>query len=260
MSNNQPIGFFDSGIGQLSVLIETQKLLPKENFVVFADHVHNPLGQKTPAQIKKFTAEATSYLMKKHNIKVMVIACNTASVLGLDYLREKFNIPIVGTVPAVKTAFADSKKPKVVVMSTPATAKSKYLDDLIRKYGHKSRTLKIGCAGLEEAIEVLNKNNIDKMLKKYTDRIKKFSPNIVVLGCTHYPLIKNRIKSFLPGVKVIDSGQAIAHRIKQVLKEKKLRSTKKTQDLYYTTRKPQLFSKVASILLKSKVKTIKAIT
>ena len=258
--NNNPIGFFDSGVGQLSILNEVKKLLPGENYAIYADQANNPLGQKTPTQIRKLTAEATSYLIKKHSIKAMVIACNTASVLGLDYLREKFNIPIVGTVPAVKAAFAGSKKSKVVVMSTPATSKSKYLDDLIKKYGDKSRTLKLGCAGLEEAIEVLNKNTINKLLGTYADRIKKFGPNIVVLGCTHYPLIKNKIQKELGiGIKVIDSGKAIALRVKEILKKDRLFSGKKEKDYYYTTGDPELFSKIASTLIKYKILAQKAL-
>src|SRR3989344_26660 len=114
MKSNNPIGFFDSGVGQLSVLLEVKKFLPWENYVIFADQVHNPYGDKSEAQIKRYTKEAT--------------------VLALSYLRENFDIPIVGTVPAVKSAYNKSKKLKVAVMSTPATAKSKYLDDLVQKF------------------------------------------------------------------------------------------------------------------------------
>lgn len=251
--NNSPIGFFDSGVGLLSVLKETKKLLPRENFVIFADQLHNPYGEKSPNQIKKYTHDATKFLITKHKIKMMVLACNTATVLALDYLRNKFNIPIVGTIPAVKPAFKGSKNTRVAIMSTPATAKSWYLDNLIKNFGDGIRTLKVGCVGLEEAIEYLNDEEIKKTLDFYLSKVKKFKPSALVLGCTHYPLIKNRIKRVLPQVKIIDSGGAIARRIKDVLAQTDSLSKKKIADVYYTTGDPQIFANVASLLIKSKI-------
>ncbi len=258
MANNNPIGFFDSGIGLISVLKETKKILPFENFAILADQAHNPFGEKTKDQIKKFTADATSYLVKKHKIKMIVIACNTATVLGLDYLREKFSIPTVGTVPAVKVAFSKSSEAKVAIMSTPATAKSQYLDNLINKFGSKSLTLKIACTGLEEAIEILDKNQIETLIKKYIKPIIKFRADIVVLGCTHYPLVKNKIRKNLSAhTKIIDSSLAISKRVRQILLENNLQAQKRQRDFYYTTGDPRLFSQTVSKLLKSNIQASK---
>lgn len=251
--NNSPIGFFDSGVGLFSILKETKKLLSRENFVIFADQGHNPYGEKTKSQIKRFAQDATNFLIKKHKIKMMVLACNTATVLALESLRKKFDIPIVGTVPAVKPAFGTSKDTRVAIMSTPATAKSKYLASLIKDFGDNSRTLKVGCAGLEEAIEYGNERLIFATLDFYLAKIKKFKPDVVVLGCTHYPLVKNRIESSLPKVKIIDSSQAIARRIKGILIRTNLLSKKKIGDIYYTTGDPRIFSKITGDLLKSKI-------
>ena len=254
MKSNNPIGFFDSGVGQLSVLLEVKKFLPWENYVIFADQVHNPYGDKSEAQIKRYTKEATAFLIRKHQIKMMVLACNTATVLALSYLRENFDIPIVGTVPAVKSAYNKSKKLKVAVMSTPATAKSKYLDDLVQKFENGAGTLKIGCYGLEEAIEVLDNKKIDKLIKTYTKKIKDFGADVVVLGCTHYPLIKTLIqKQLRRTATIIDSGRPIARHIRQVLENNKELSKKKHADIYYTTGSPQLFARVASKFLKHKI-------
>ena len=251
--NNNPIGFFDSGVGLISVLKETKKLLPLENFVIFADQGHNPYGEKSKVQIRKYAKDAISYLIKKHQIKMMVLACNTATVLALDFLRKHFEIPIVGTVPAVKTAYGHSKKSKIAVMSTPATAKSQYLKTLIKDHGRNAKTLKVGCFGLEEAIEILDKKRISSLSKKYTIPINKFGADVVVLGCTHYPLVKDQIrKNLTDKIKIIDSGQAIAKRVKSLLADNV--SQKRAKDFYYTSGDSQLFSRVASTLLRSKIR------
>lgn len=257
--NNDPIGFFDSGIGLFSILAETKKILPLENFVIFADQGHNPYGEKSPKQIRKYTRDATDFLIRCHSIKMMVLACNTATVLAINSLRRNFTIPIVGTVPAVKPAFKGSEDTRVAIMSTPATAKSQYLASLIKDFGNSPKTLKVGCAGLEEAIEGQDEEKIKKTLDVNLSKIKKFNPDIVVLGCTHYPLIKNKIKSSLPRAKIIDSGKAIAKRIKKLLEDSGSASNKRTADFYYTTASPQFFSKVVSTLIKKKVTAQKAV-
>ena len=256
-SANNPIGFFDSGVGLISVLIETKKLLPKENFVIFADQKHNPFGQKSKKQVKKYMLQATKFLMEKHNIKMMVIACNTASVLGLDYLRKQFHIPVIGVVPSVKTAYEFTETKKIVVMSTPATTRSPYLEDLVKKFGKGIKTFKLGCGGLEEAIEILDEKEIEKVLDKYIKRIKKFNPDIVVLGCTHYPLIRSEIQKKLGKIKIIDSGPAIAKRIKEVLGNSNQLSSKRESDIYYTTGKPQVFSQIVSVFLNQQIEAKK---
>lgn len=256
--NNQPIGFFDSGVGLISVLKETQKLLPKENFVIYADQGHNPYGEKTRTQIKKYAKDATSLLVKKHNIKMMVLACNTATVLALDSLRKSFDIPFIGTVPAVKPAILKSKKLKIAIVSTPVTAKSSYLKNLIKEFSLNAEVLNLGCPGLEEAIEILDLAQIDKQLKKYLKKVKEFKADVLVLGCTHYPLVKKRISKILGReILVIDSGQAIAQRIKSVLAGFNKLSKSWQKNFYYTTGNSKLFSKVASTLLQSKIEAQK---
>lgn len=254
MAKNQPIGFFDSGVGLYSVLKETKKLLPGESYVIYADQGHNPYGEKSQQQIIKYAREATNFLVKKHQIKMMVIACNTATVLALDYLRKHFNLPFIGTVPAVKPALNSNKKSKIAIMSTPATAKSVYLKKLINLYGEENQVLPIGCSGLEEAIEVLDRGKIDLFLTKYLDEAKKFRAEKIVLGCTHYPLVKGRIRQHLSrNMKIIDSSGAIARRIRVVLWENNLMSQQRQKDVFYTTGEEEMFSQVSSKLLKRKV-------
>lgn len=254
MSNGKPIGFFDSGVGLLSILKETQKLLPYENFVVLADQGHNPYGEKSQREIQTFAREATRFLVKNHKIKMMVLACNTATVLAVESLRKIFPIPIVGVVPAIKPAAKKSEKSKIVIMSTPATAKSIYLENLIKKFSPNARVLKLGCGGMEEAIEVLDKKKIDQLIGKYTKTVKDFGADTVVLGCTHYPLIKSRIQNSLPPkTKIIDSGEAVAIRIEKILNDSKQKSVRKFNDIFYTTGDPKKFSDVTSQILGQKI-------
>jgi len=254
MIDKRPIGLFDSGVGGLSVLLAIKKKLPKESFVFFADQGHNPYGEKSPKQLKDLSEKITKFLVKKHDIKLLVIACNTATCYALDYLRSAFKIPIVGVVPAIKPAVSLSKKKNIVIMSTPATARSLYLKNLVANFARHSQTLRLGCEGLEESIEYLKMNKISKLLDIYASKVEKAGADVIVLGCTHFPFFKKEIKERVGSkVKVIDSGGAIAKRVAFILKKEQIAAVKKFPDVYYTTGNPEKFSKVASILLKYKV-------
>lgn len=251
--DNRPIGLFDSGVGGLSILEEIRKTLPKENFVFLADQLNVPYGAKTAKQLKLLVHEITKFLLK-YDIKLMVVACNTASCYTIDFLRKRFTIPIVGVVPAIKPAVEISKSGKIAVMSTPATAKSKYLDNLVKKLAPKNQVLRVGCEGLEEAVEQLKFPKISRLLKKYLEIIDQFEADVIVLGCTHYPFLKKDIEKMTGGnTSIIDSGKAVASRVKSVLKKSKIQSYSSLTDLFYTTGDPQEFSKVASTLLKYKI-------
>lgn len=256
--NSNKIALFDSGVGQFSVYLEIKKLLPRENFVIFADQKNMPYGEKSPEQIKKFVTLAAKFLIYKHHIKMLVVACNTATVIALKQLRKNFSIPIIGVVPAIKPAAEKTVKNRIVNMSTTATAKSPYLAKLINIYAKDCKVLRLGCPGLENAIETLNQKEITRLVRKYTLKVNSFDPDIVVLGCTHYPLIKGQIeKNLKPGIKIIDSGPAIAVQAQKVLKESKQMSRLKETDIYYTTADPIQFSKISSQLLGTKISAVK---
>lgn len=258
MANNRPIGFFDSGVGGLSVLLEVKKNLPSESFVFLADQGHNPYGEKTKKQLEALSERITKFLLK-HDIKILVVACNTATCYAIDHLRYKFNIPIIGVVPAVKTASTLTKNGKIAVMSTPATAKSRYLASLVSQFAPRFEVLKLGCVHLEDAIEYLNLGEITNLINVYAGRVRKFGADTVVLGCTHFPFFKTEIKNKLgERVRIIDSGEAIGKRVFAILSENNAFSLRKQQDIYYTTAVPQIFSKVASTLLQYKVDGRKA--
>lgn len=253
MADNRPIGLFDSGVGGLSILVEIKKKLPRESFVFFADQLNNPYGEKTKKELELLASKITDFLIEK-KIKLLVVACNTASCYTLDYLRARYSLPIVGVVPAIKPAVHLSKSSRIAIISTRATAKSKYLTDLIKEHAQGSLVLRLGCEGLGEAVEKLDKKKIKNLIDKYSRQVKKFDADVIVLGCTHYPFLKEKIsEKFARGIKIIDSGVGIASRVKEMLVANNTRASKKSIDTYYTTSQPKDFSRVSTTLLKFKI-------
>ncbi len=249
MQDNRPIGFFDSGIGGLSILKEVQKLLPLENIIFFADQKNFPYGQKSEQELNIITKKITDFLMS-YDIKILVIACNTATCYSLKFLRSKFKIPIIGVVPAIKPAAKKSKKSKIAILTTPATSSSIYLKNLIKDFAQGAEVLKISCGGLEEAIEISDQKKITHLIKNYSKKIKCFSADAAVLGCTHYPIAKDKFKKiFGSGIELIDSTLPIVKRIDKQLKNSNSYTNTKVNDLYFTTADAQKFSEVASSIL-----------
>lgn len=235
---SSPIGVFDSGVGGLTILSEVQKLLPKESFIYVADQAYAPYGKKTKIQVKTRALTIAEFLKSK-NCKLIIIACNTATITSIDFLRNKISIPIVGVVPVIKTAAKISKTKNVTLYATPSTVKSAYTNRLIKKFAQGIIVHKNGTTGLERIIErgETDSLKIKHILKKSLSTISKQRIDVIILGCTHYPFIKTRIKKIVGNnIKIIDSGEAVARHVKRVLKNEKLLSKEKVEDLYYTTK------------------------
>ncbi len=252
--NNRPIGIFDSGIGGLTILSEAKKLLPGESFVYVADQANHPYGKKDEEQLMKLTADIVDFLVSK-NVKLVIAACNTASVHTLDYLRQKYKIPIVGVVPVIKTIANISKTKKAAVFATPATVKSPYLQNLIDKYADGVEIYKVSGTGLEEIIEKGDFDNpkINAILNKHLLSLKEKNVDAIALGCTHYPIIEKQMKKIVGDwAKIVDSGGAVARRVKAVLENEDMLSGEKNEDLYYTTGDVEHFRALAQKILDKK--------
>lgn len=260
MANSSPIGFFDSGVGQISVLQKAQKLLPNEHFVLLADEKHLPFGEKSRESIEKYAGKAASFLITRHKIKLLVVACNTASIQALAHIRKYFEIPVVGTIPAIKPAYLKSKNKRIAVLATTATIKSDYLQNLISVYAPGAKILKIACPGLEEAIEKRNTSRINFLIAKYSSKIQDFNADTIVLGCTHYPLVKNNFKRFLPkGILILDSSRGIAKKVRFDLTNINALSNSSAPDIFYTTGNAEIFSESCSHYLQKEVRALKII-
>lgn len=250
-----PIGILDSGVGGLSILLKIKKTLPNENVIYIGDQAFHPYSDKSRKTLEKRTSKLAEFLVTK-KIKILVVACNTASCQALPTLRSKFSLPIVGVVPAVKVASQISNVSKIAILATGKTSKSRYLNDLIQKFAKSKKILKMNCDGLQEAIEDLNKTKITKLLNLYIKKIKKFNADAVVLACTHYALIKEDLVKKLNSV-VIEPSPAIAKRVADLIEFPNQKS-KKVSYLFFSTGDPNKFSNTASKLLGRKIIAKKA--
>jgi glutamate racemase len=254
--DSRPIGVFDSGVGGLSILKELHKLLPNENYIFFADQAYIPYGEKTPRQLKNRVIKIAKFLTGQ-NIKALVMACNTATCYTLGTLRDNFSIPIIGTVPAIKPAVKNSKTKVVAVLATPATSRSRYLKDLIARHAQDAKVIIISCKYLENKVELgeLDSMKTADLLSKYLGLLKKSGADQIVLGCTHYPFLKKHIQKLAGSrVRLIDSGQAIAKRVKNILAKALSGSLQIGKTIYLTSGNNHRFSRTASKLLNHRIK------
>ncbi len=254
--NNFPIGVFDSGVGGLSILSQIHHLLPQETTIYVADSAYMPYGEKSDEQIVERAVRIVSFFQEK-KVKAVVVACNTATIAAIESLRSKFELPIIGTVPVIKTVAELTKTGKVAVFATPSASKSEYMSSLIEKFASDIRVLKIGESHLENLIETGNINSpeVEKILQQELEPLLNTGVDAIALGCTHYPFVKEKIEEIVgPNVVVCDSGGAVARRLKQILETEHLLSLQRGTDAYYTTGDSQKFEEVASKLMERKIK------
>lgn len=211
------IGIFDSGIGGLTILAEIKKAIKHNNIIYYADSINNPYGDKNDKELKIITSKIVDFFIKE-NIKVIVIACNTATTRCITYLREKYpNIIFIGTEPAIKVA-CEKNHHNILVLGTTATINSFSVSKLIKTNKRDNQNIYIeACKGLANAIETNNVSKIDDILKKHMSKYENIDS--IVLGCTHYPYIKDKIKKYYPKAKVYDSSKGVAKELKRKLLE-----------------------------------------
>lgn len=230
---------FDSGVGGLSVFQEIIHRNPNINSFYLFDNACFPYGELEDDFLIKRLTELLASFVKKHHIDLIVIACNSASTVALAALRSHFSIPIVGVVPAIKPAARLSKNGVIGLLATPATIRRDYTSLLIDEFAADIEVLKIGSTELvklaEEKLHGLevDKKRLQKILEPWSILQKK--PDTLILGCTHFPLLKREISScFQSGVKLVDSGKAIANRVYQLLGEQEEKQVSCQQLAYYT--------------------------
>jgi glutamate racemase len=256
--DSRPIGVFDSGVGGLSVWRAIRRLLPQEALIFFADSGHVPYGEKSTAELHDLTGRVTRFLLAQ-DVKMIVVACNTATVHAIGYLRETFpEIPFVGVVPVVKTLARRTRTGTIAVLSTPATAQSPYLAGLIEEFAPDKRVINIGCDGLENMVEAgeVGTRATTALLERHLAPVRGSGADVVGLGCTHYPFLRGRIKRMLGrGVHLYDPSRPVARRVRQLLRERgELAENADPQHRFYTTGDVAVFTRVASRLLRMPVR------
>lgn len=213
------IGVFDSGIGGTSVLEAIKRLLPNEEYYYFADSKNCPYGEKEDDELYRIVKGNVEFLIN-WGAEIIVIACNTATTRCIEKLREEFKIPFVGTEPAVRLA-AKSNANKILVLATPGTIHSERLETLVKENQRQSQVIDLlPCPGLADTIEFnLNKDE-SKIYKKLEELLNNLPKDYdsIVLGCTHYSLIKPLIQEFFPSAELVDGNESVAKRVKELVK------------------------------------------
>ncbi len=222
---NSPIGFFDSGVGGLSVMREAISIMPNENFIYFGDSKNAPYGTKALNEVRDLTLGAVDFLLNK-NVKAVVVACNTATSAAIEEVRNKYNkIPIIGIEPALKPAVKLNRKGNIIIMATPMTLREKKFKFLMNKYKNEANIVSLPCAGLVEFIEqgILEGEELENYLKDKFKSYLETDISSIVLGCTHYPFIKRALSNIVgDNIPLIDGGLGTAQELKRKLIEKDL--------------------------------------
>ncbi len=217
---NNPIGVFDSGVGGLTVAREIMRQLPNENLIYFGDTARVPYGSKSKSTVLKYSKQIVRFLRTK-NVKAIVVACNTASALALDEIAAEIDIPIIGVVkPGAKMAVESTKTGNVGVIGTVSTVKSGIYNDYIRELHPDvtvvSKACPLFCPLVEEGL--LEDRVTDDIVARYLSVMKEYKVDTLVLGCTHYPLIRNAIKRFVgEDVNLVNPAFETAKSLKELL-------------------------------------------
>lgn len=224
--NERPIAVLDSGVGGISVLKHIHALLPNEQLLYMADSKHAPYGNKTAQEIQSRCFEMADFLIAK-NAKALVVACNTATAAAIDAMRLRYQLPIIGMEPAVKSAAAATKNGIIGVLATTGTLKSAQFAALLESYGRNVEVVTQACVGLVECIErgELNTNNTKKLINLYCAPLLAEGADTIVLGCTHYPFVRDAIADIVgKEVILIDTGAAVANQLKHRLVQENMQA------------------------------------
>ncbi len=219
--SDSPILFFDSGIGGLSVVAEARKALPTAPFIYVADSAGFPYGTKTEAEIASRVPALLGRLVERYRPCLVVIACNTASTIALAHVRSALDVPVVGTVPAIKPAALVSKTRVIGVLGTDATVRQPYVDRLSAEFASDCTVVRHGSAALVEMAEAkLRGERIapEAIVAAVAPLAEVGRLDTVVLACTHFPLLRGELAACLPGITLVDSGEGIARRIAHLTK------------------------------------------
>jgi glutamate racemase len=264
MEKEKPIGVFDSGIGGLTVVKRIASALPEENIVYFGDTARVPYGSKSNATVVEYSIQDAKFLMNK-NVKVIVVACNTASSTALKDLRQNFHVPVIGVIePGAKAAVRETKNRRIGVIGTRATISNKAYSSEIKKLNPGIEVFEKACplfVPLAEEGWIKHKAAYD-IAEEYLKELRELKIDTLVLGCTHYPILADVIQEVIgKDVKLIDSGVASAEVVKNELDRIDLHTNNFSmgnQD-FYVSDIPVKFKEVAELFLGKPVKEVQKV-
>lgn len=228
---NKSIGVFDSGIGGLTVLKELIKILPNEEYIYIGDNKNCPYGDKTKEELYGYATQIINYLIKR-NVKLIVVACNTVNSNVLDDLKSKYDIPIIGVIDATIKDFINRDINSTLVIATNSTISSNVYENKIKSYNKDILVYNLATPKLVPAIENTDPN-LDGIIEEY---LVKYKNNIdsIILGCTHYKVIEDKIKNILGDVEIISSSVSVADQVYTYLKQNNMLGDSKGTEIYTT--------------------------
>jgi glutamate racemase len=265
LGSNRPIGVFDSGIGGLTVLKEIMKRLPQENTIYLGDTARVPYGIRSPETVIKYSFENTRFLFAR-NIKLLVIACNTASSISLNAIKESVSIPVIGVIePGAQAAVRATRKNRVGIIGTDATITSNAYTNVIKNMDERITVFGLPCPLFVPLVEEgWTDGNIATLIaRRYLKDIKRKDIDTLVLGCTHYPLLKSVISNVMGrNVRLIDSAVETSHVIKRTLQNMAItrKEEERPEREFYVTDSPEKFLKIGERFLGKKIEHIEKIT
>lgn len=246
MTNDKPIGVFDSGIGGTSIWKAIHELLPNEQTIYLADSKNAPYGQKSKAEIIALSMKNTDLLIEM-GCKLIVVACNTATTNAIQELRAKYTIPFIGIEPAIKPAATNSKTQIIGILATKGTLNSELFNKTAEKFQDIKIIEQVG-HGLVQLIEngQINSTEMTQLLYSYLTPMIEANIDYLVLGCSHYPYLIPQIKKILPEhIQIIDSGQAVAKQTQNILREKVgFSGAKSSTPIFYTNTDPKVLNDI----------------
>ena len=260
----KPIGIFDSGIGGLTVVKEIIKILPREDILYLGDTARVPYGIRSPDTVMRYALENTEFLLHR-GIKMLVVACNTVSAIGLDTLEEKTDIPVVGVLnPGAKAAIKATKKGRIGIIGTEATISSNAYQRAIRSFGNSTKVFGTACSLFVPLVEEgLFEGKITELIvERYLSDLKSRDIDTLVLGCTHYPMLKKQIRAFMGyGVILIDSAVETAQTVRDILTEAQLLNNTGPlpERRFFVTDSPGRFQRIGATFLGNEITEIERV-
>ncbi|GMU85840.1 MAG: glutamate racemase [Ignavibacteriales bacterium] len=254
MEKEKPIGVFDSGIGGLTVVKEIMAKLPNERIIYFGDTARVPYGSKSNETVIEYSLQDAAFLAQK-NVKIIVVACNTASSVAIPALRARFNVPVVGMIEAgSEYAAKETTEKKIGVIGTRSTITNRSYSKELKRIDTQIDVFEKACPLFVPLAEEgwIDHNATQEIAEEYLRELKELSIDTLLLGCTHYPILKPVIQKVMgEKVKLIDSGVAAAQRVAHELDRIGLRSNSNGLGVvsYYVSDIPSTFEKVASLFL-----------
>ncbi|MBQ6517053.1 glutamate racemase [bacterium] len=256
LNKNLPIAFFDSGIGGLTVYKLFRELLPNEDCIYLGDTANLPYGNKTKEQLIEFTEKIFRFF-ETQNVKAVIMACNTTSAAVYDTVKGNYPFKIYPLIQTCAKAIGEEKIPKLGIFATQATVNSSVYETEIKKYSPKTRFCSIACPGWVEIVEggkqVLDRPESVLRVNKYLSEMLEFAPDKIVLGCTHYPYLKNIISDLIRKnnmqIDLIDPAKYFVNNIKTDMEKSDLLNDKNKNgnEIFYASKSPEQFKQNAKL-------------